>query len=805
MPGSLDPITVTAERLSTPDGRPFFPVIVNYVGHLDRAWEQFQPGKFDAALIEADFRRAREFGANTIRTFVDDPLQNEFPKGNWAKLDALVGAAEAAGVYLLLALADYNLSYIQTVAAHAGLIAARYRGRPAILAYDLKNEPRFNDILFLHYPQPLPLLAEAWTAPVALAHTGEDALTWARTEGKAPTWFGDSQASRYGEARAAWDACLDAISEWVAAQRYAAGHAAFLRSAEAAPWRSFLSSLDATLRAWLRPQLDAIRAADPGRPLTVAYSDPLLAALPANAALDIMAVNRYPRDLSQRQLEFQMTLAAELQAAFPGKPVLLTELGYSTADLAPGRAAAAEAAGWLRAFELGLAGIGKWMLWDLPPGPNPRERAFGLLDAAGRPKPGAWALRGVAGITTSRAGPRGRTTLTAEADAAVAFRYEAAGVAAVAGLAAADAPALRWAGSDWGQATARVTRPGEVLIEATAPGEVTLDLAGLLGLDAAPRCALTAGAAPIPAAQTGAQLRFAVTPAASVVCRIAAEAVDARTVILWPHGSAAAADARLANLTAYLTYRGSRMAVPCDLAAQVTLWRGLNNEPAGPIATGVRRVAEVEGRRVPVWDFNDVDVSAARDPHNKLYFTLQVADLPYRSNVWVHGVDARTYMPQQVKPQGEAIGTFSNPPKELDARIQILWPHGNAAVADARLANLTADLFQHGTQVRLSPERAGSEYQPPIRLATWLPEVWLMRAVDNGVGERVSRGALRREGAAGRWDFNDVDVSPARDPAHKLHFWVEVGGVRTYSNFWTHGLDARTYLPHPETPLGDCA
>ncbi len=61
----------------------FFAVIVNYVGHSDRAWTQFQSAQFDAALIEADFRLARQAGANVIRTFVAAPLQNEFPKGDW--------------------------------------------------------------------------------------------------------------------------------------------------------------------------------------------------------------------------------------------------------------------------------------------------------------------------------------------------------------------------------------------------------------------------------------------------------------------------------------------------------------------------------------------------------------------------------------------------------------------------------------------------------------------------------------------------------------------------------------------------
>ena len=54
----MDLVSITPDggRLLTPGGRPFFAVIVNYVGHSDRAWAQFQAGKFDPALIEADFQ-----------------------------------------------------------------------------------------------------------------------------------------------------------------------------------------------------------------------------------------------------------------------------------------------------------------------------------------------------------------------------------------------------------------------------------------------------------------------------------------------------------------------------------------------------------------------------------------------------------------------------------------------------------------------------------------------------------------------------------------------------------------------------
>ena len=126
--------------------------------------------------------------------------------------------------------------------------------------------------------------------------------------------------------------------------------------------------------------------------LTVGYSDPLLAGLPANGVLDMLTVHRYARDASPRQLDFQFAIVRGLQNAFRGKPVLLSEFGYATSEVESAQAAIAESATWLRAYEMGLAGAGKWMLWDLPPGPNPKERSFGMFEPSGHPKPSAWAL-----------------------------------------------------------------------------------------------------------------------------------------------------------------------------------------------------------------------------------------------------------------------------------------------------------------------------------------------------------------------------------------------------------------------------
>ncbi|HOG45479.1 MAG TPA: PKD domain-containing protein [Anaerolineae bacterium] len=121
----------------------------------------------------------------------------------------------------------------------------------------------------------------------------------------------------------------------------------------------------------------------------------------------------------------------------------------------------------------------------------------------------------------------------------------------------------------------------------------------------------------------------------------------------------------------------------------------------------------------------------------------------------------------------------------LDARIEILWPHGGAHVQGASLANLTAMLFRPGTLESAPPD--------------WSPTMRLWRALDNGVAEPVGVGVKRLVTRGGLtypvWDFDNVDVAAAQDPAHKLTFTLTVDGVETYSTAWVHGADARTIFP----------
>ncbi len=270
--------------------------------------------------------------------------------------------------------------------------------------------------------------------------------------------------------------------------------------------------------------------------------------------------------------------------------------------------------------------------------------------------------------------------------------------------------------------------------------------------------------------------------------------IQAKIEILWPHGGADVRDADLANITAYLIMPGGNDAPPCDWNPTVRLWSARNTEPARMLTTGTKRLLTTNGRTFPVWDFNDVDVSAARDPMVKLAFFVTVDGVQTHRNTWIHAADARTVFPQADVP----VAAIQWRPSTVDARIEIVWPHAGAPLSEARLANVTAYVFAAGGKQALSPA------------LVWRPVVRLHRSLNNDPEQPGSMvTGIPREVTAENgvrflaWDFNDIDVSLAQDPLNQLFFWVSVDDATTYTNLWVHGTEPRTIFPQPDI-LNSC-
>ncbi|MCX7048030.1 MAG: beta-galactosidase [Candidatus Sumerlaeota bacterium] len=197
---SLPKIRVGAggRGFATPDGKPFVPFGVNYyragTGWAPQVWK-----KWDEAATRKDFARMKELGVSCVRVFLSfGSFYQEAGKLNadgLSKFDQFLAIAEEAGIYVHPTGPDHwegapdwargdpfaDEALLSARERFWSLFAARYRGRGAIFAYDLLNEPsvrwsgkamseKWNDWLRKRYGEP-GKAAQAWGIAA-------DALKW---------------------------------------------------------------------------------------------------------------------------------------------------------------------------------------------------------------------------------------------------------------------------------------------------------------------------------------------------------------------------------------------------------------------------------------------------------------------------------------------------------------------------------------------------------------------------------------------------------------------------------------------------
>jgi photosystem II stability/assembly factor-like uncharacterized protein len=274
------------------------------------------------------------------------------------------------------------------------------------------------------------------------------------------------------------------------------------------------------------------------------------------------------------------------------------------------------------------------------------------------------------------------------------------------------------------------------------------------------------------------------------------EDVDVRIEIFWPHDFAPVTKAQQANLGLRMYRDHSLEPPPCAWSPNVDIMVGRDAEPLHRIDLADHR--NVDGHPFPFWMMNDLDVSWANDPEHQLIYMARVSPglAQSHNSVWIHAADARTRLPDPPLPTGVASAGVT----EMDGRILVVWPHDKAGryapPAEANLVNISAALYPRGAQLALHPDDL------PARL-------WLIGALDNQIGRRLAVGKPRQIDGDGfrytLYDFNDIDVSLARDPTHHWTFWLEAPEADMDSNVWVHGSDARTLAPHMTEPIVGCS
>ncbi len=454
---------------------------MNYEGPADRAWQMWNEGQFDAGLIDADFQRAATTGTRSLRIFVQAPLAADVNVGKWDKLDQVVALAEKRSLQLLVSLHDYGERDLKKVSATAEQVARRYRGRPGILAYDLKNEPRFGDLALTQYPAPVPLQQTGVIQALGERLARDDVPAFRASDDGAkdiPASLSDDQAYVYENNLKIYRDFLADASAWVG------GHSGsttldFVDDPAGEKWAPLIQAFDATLNAWIQPQLEAVRRGDPAKPVTVDHVDALLAKLPANDALDFQTLHRYP-STSAGGVKAALGLVAKLQSAHPGKPYVLGEFGYATQTLAPEKSAILEMAVYLGLLSQRAAGGNKWMLNDMPEGYNMRERTLGAFSANGAPKPIVGALSALQAYLRASGSEPGKFQVSDDPDAGVKYVY-AASDAVMLGGKQVDGGVAQMAADGPAQLVATFSVPGTVRLWASAPLQATVNLEQILG------------------------------------------------------------------------------------------------------------------------------------------------------------------------------------------------------------------------------------------------------------------------------------------------------------------------------------
>ena len=381
-------------------GKPFVPFGVTYyrpgTGWAPQVWKDF-----DAEATRQDFARMKDLGVNCARVFLSygsfykEPGRLE--ADGMAKFDQFLSIAEAAGIYvhptgpdLWEGPPDWPAGGIEDEKTLAALetfwklFAARYRARPVIFAYDLRNEP---------------------------------SVGWGGLETPWNQWLKD----KYGADAAQRPAPIPAASD-------------ALTNATLLEFQSFREHL---ADEWTRRQVAAIKSADPAALATVGmlqWSVPsLLPGLSQYSAfrprrqaryLDYLTVHFYPLENGGYKYRTAEELARNLsylesvvrEVALAGKPVVLGEFGWYGGGAAhfdhgsfPPATEAQQEEYDRRAVETSGPFVCGWLNWGLFDDPEAKDCSewIGLLTSDGRVK--AWG-RTFRSLAASHRGKVSRTT-----------------------------------------------------------------------------------------------------------------------------------------------------------------------------------------------------------------------------------------------------------------------------------------------------------------------------------------------------------------------------------------------------------
>ncbi|MBT3380429.1 MAG: hypothetical protein HN742_00510 [Lentisphaerae bacterium] len=492
------------------DGRRFFSIGCNYTGALDTHGRFWEPEHFDPRLLEVHFRRSRDAGINVWRFCGwcgSAPLEADILAGDFSRIDIYLEFALRYGVYQLLTPpGSYHLDLSRRLRTYTAL-ARHVRGHPAVLGYDLLNEPGVERLTGVAFPEgtrcPTQEFDFLGAYPGQLGSRSEELRQQARDR---RVWRhalspGISEEQAFNVACAAY-----LYGRW--RREYGISFSTFPEIDQAWPpsdaWRQAIDAINGGLATWVNVQAEALRRADPTHMVTVGYNQ-LLSCFPGNSGLDFVSQHVYQRPYTFEDVQKNITTLDRLRHFWPDKPITFGEFGYSSGVEMPNgeflgvqAASVGEMVHWLYALANGYDGCKKWVLNDHPLpymhhfgnwagrgiGTQTYEARFGLYaydgSLMGRPKPIAHALHFLR-TYVDRAGPVGDVDITRGRGLTAAHYVFRGEKALFIGSDQHDSPELSFAVDgaanvmlDWGDGTLRVMATADmhvsVLLEAFVDG-----------------------------------------------------------------------------------------------------------------------------------------------------------------------------------------------------------------------------------------------------------------------------------------------------------------------------------------------
>jgi hypothetical protein len=140
-------------------------------------------------------------------------------------------------------------------------------------------------------------------------------------------------------------------------------------------------------------------------------------------------------------------------------------------------------------------------------------------------------------------------------------------------------------------------------------------------------------------------------------------AVDARIQVVWPR------DTRTANITALLLLPDTSQPVPCRWTPTVRLLSSVDGGPSSRLMNGAKRMVSAQGLTYPVWDFNNVDISATAQGKS-IDFWLDVDGVVTHAVPWTHTSPTPSPTPSpSVEDQDESAAEGKPTPTETPAPV----------------------------------------------------------------------------------------------------------------------------------------